>query len=220
MKAGSSGSNVSGLLGQRRRGHFVHDLSYHEPPCRANERAPSIATMFALTQGLRRAVQIKPNGPSTAFATPPPNLASDAGPRGPRRRRAFRTGRESRRQGRHPGAEQRPLFRVDVRDPLDRRRHGAAQHSAGDAGDRVRPGRFRRRGAVHRRRDGSSPDGRWKAGSRACARSSGSTTSPRPTACCTTRTSRPTNPPTTSSRPTTTSPVFSTPAARRVAPKA
>src|SRR5207302_6727227 len=57
------------LIGQRRRGHVVHGSSYHEGPCRANERAPSIVTMFALTQGLRRAVQIKPNGPATAFAS-------------------------------------------------------------------------------------------------------------------------------------------------------
>src|SRR5262249_39728732 len=53
----------------RRRGHVVHASSYHEASCRANERPPSIADMFALTQGLRRAVQIKPNGPSTAFAS-------------------------------------------------------------------------------------------------------------------------------------------------------
>ena len=45
--------------------------------------------MFALTQGLRRAVQIRPNGPSTAFASPAADLGADARPGGPGRRRAF-----------------------------------------------------------------------------------------------------------------------------------
>ena len=114
--------------------------------------------MFALTQGLRRAVQTKPNGISTQFASRRRTWQQTSDRVSPDRRRTIRAGRATRRPRGHPGAEQRPLFRADVRHSLDRRRHGADQHAAGGAGDRVHPVRLRRRRAVHRHRHGAPPD--------------------------------------------------------------
>ena len=114
-----------------------------EENCSSRTNGALASPMFALTQGLRRAVQTKPNGTSTHFAS---------------RRRTWQQtidrvsriagalsalGVRPRRPGRHPGAEQRPLFRADVRHPLDRRGHGADQHAAGGAGDRIHPVRTR-----------------------------------------------------------------------------
>ena len=222
MKAGSSGLNSSGAPSSDGGVISFMALSLARTSLAARtRRPPSIRSpMFAsLTQGLRRAVQTKPNGTSTHFA-------------GRRRTWQQTSDRVSRvagalsalgvragRPGRHPGAEQRPLFRADVRHPVDRRRHGAAQHAAGGAGDRVHPGGLRRRGAVRRRRHGASPDrARGQDAERARGRS-GSTTRPRPRACCVTRTSPTTSRPTMSARPTTTWPACSTPAARPDASK-
>ena len=220
MKAGSSGLNSSGAPVQRGRGHIVHDAFLSTNPLAVRTNVPLASHHVRTDPGAapRRPDQAPRHRYS--LRRPAAHLAAESGADQPRRRRAFRTGRAARRPGRHPGAEQRPLFRADVRHPVDRRRHGAAQHPAGDARDRIHPRRLRRRGAVHRHRHGASPDGARRQDARRARGRLARRHRPRPRACCASRTSPTTRRPTMSAPPTTTSPASSTPAARRDAPRA
>src|SRR5512139_2642469 len=68
MKAGSSGLNCSGARSTAGGVMSFIAAFFSTNPLAARTNVPLASPMFALTQGLRRAAQTKPNGIATHFA--------------------------------------------------------------------------------------------------------------------------------------------------------